>query len=270
MGRSVVPDNSRASPRAPSRRKRLCSAIPSSMCWPVGDSFHWTASGRSANAGGFAVGKYTPFRLIHPARCVVTATSADTVTTDAATGRRASAPSARPNASWVELSAGDVSPGSTGTSGMGWAGGDAKRGGSRRTHSASSLPGANPSHSAHGAVGQAQQALVLGVRHGLEPALEVPALGRAEQGAELPAPAKLDDPPAAGSEHGAELAGARVRDDAVERLAVHVHDPEDAPQPAHRLLSQPLPDIALVELGIAHHDDDAPRRVHAEMVGDVA
>ncbi len=131
-------------------------------------------------------------------------------------------------------------------------------------------PGAGDERLSHGTGGQAQQALVLGVRHGLEPALEARALGRAEQCAELPAPAKLDDPPAAGSEHGAELAGARVRDDAVERLAVHVHDPEDAPEPAHQLLGQPLPDVALVELGIAHYDDDAPRRVHAEMVGDVA
>jgi len=122
----------------------------------------------------------------------------------------------------------------------------------------------------HGRGGQAQQPLILGVRHGLEPSLEAPAPGPAEEGAESPAPAEFDDAPAAGREHRAELTGARIRNDTVERLAVHVHDPEDAREIAYRLLAQRLPDVALVELGVTHHDDDAPRTGRAPVVGDVA
>src|SRR2546426_6423134 len=93
----------------------------------------------------------------------------------------------------------------------------------------------------HGRGGQAQQALILGVRHGLEPSLEARAPGPLREGTESPAPAKLDDPPAARREHRAELAGARVGDDTVQRLGGHVDGPEDAPQPLHRLPGHRLP-----------------------------
>src|SRR3989442_8038365 len=77
-------------------------------------------------------------------------------------------------------------------------------------------------------------------------------------GTESPAPAKLDDPPAARREHRAELAGARVGNDAVERPAGHVDDPEDAPQPLHRFLRERLPDVTPLQPGVAHPDHEPP------------
>src|SRR5512145_409658 len=60
-----------------------------------------------------------PLRFIQPARCVVTATSADTVTIASPTGSRPSAPSTRPNASCVEARAGTGASSVSGTSGGG-------------------------------------------------------------------------------------------------------------------------------------------------------
>ena len=110
---------------------------------------------------------------------------------------------------------------------------------------------------------------VLGVRHRVEPALEPLAAGRGEPRAEPPPPAQLGDAPAARREHPAELARPRVGHDPVERLTVHVHDPEDPAEPRHRLLGERLPDVALVELGVADHDDDAPRRPRPEVIDEV-
>ncbi|PYN52340.1 MAG: hypothetical protein DMD92_21695, partial [Candidatus Rokuibacteriota bacterium] len=89
--------------------------------------------------------------MIQPARCVVTATSADTVTMAFAASVRARAPSTRPNASWVEHSAGYVSASVAGTSGGAAGRGGAQSGGSRRRSAASSLSGGKPSHSPPGA-----------------------------------------------------------------------------------------------------------------------
>ncbi|PYN52341.1 MAG: hypothetical protein DMD92_21700 [Candidatus Rokuibacteriota bacterium] len=57
IGRSVSPASSRARPSAPSSRNRLCSAMPSSMCWPAGDSLHCIACAVSANGFARASGK---------------------------------------------------------------------------------------------------------------------------------------------------------------------------------------------------------------------
>src|SRR2546422_4356444 len=62
----------------------------------------------------------------------------------AAPGSRASAPSVRPNASWVELSAGYASSISKGMGGTARAGGGVKSGGGRPTPSASSPPRREP------------------------------------------------------------------------------------------------------------------------------
>src|SRR3989442_1113812 len=165
----------------------------------------------------------------------------------AAPGSRASAPSVRPNASWVELSAGYGSSSSRGMGGTARAGGDLKSGGGRRVGLAA---GTGEERLPHGRGGHAQQALILGVRHGLEPSLEARAPGPLREGTQSPAPAKLDDPPAARREHRAELAGARVRNDAVERPAGHVDDPEDAPRPLPPLLGERPPGVAPLEAGI--------------------
>src|SRR5439155_585805 len=80
-----------------------------------------------------------------------------------------------------------------------------------------------------------------------------PAL--AEEALEISPPPELADPPAAGLEHRAHLAQPAVGDDAIQRLAIHIHDPEDVREPRHDFLSQRLGHVALVELGVA--DDDA-------------
>src|SRR5205809_676379 len=122
---------------------------------------------------------------------------------DAATGSRARAPSARPNASWVELSVGYVSSISRGVSGAARAGGGARRqlivaepGQEAGQHRGGLSAGAGDERLPRGAGRRAEQALVLGVRHRLEPSLEPRAPGLLEHGLELPAPAKLDHPPA--------------------------------------------------------------------------
>src|SRR3972149_2850615 len=58
MGRSGTPESSRDRPKAPSARKRLCSAMPSSTCCPAGDCFHCIACGVSAKKSGRAEGAH--------------------------------------------------------------------------------------------------------------------------------------------------------------------------------------------------------------------
>src|SRR5207244_1111155 len=83
-------------------------------------------------------------RVIQPARCVVTATSAETVTTASPSGRRASAPRTRPNASCVDIAPMYVSSSARGTAGAAARGGGVHSGGSRRTCAASAPAGSNP------------------------------------------------------------------------------------------------------------------------------
>ena len=52
-----------------------------------------------------------------------------------------------------------------------------------------------------------------------------------------------------------ELGGADAGDDPVEALAVEVHDPEDVAEALDVILEDGLPDVALVELGVAHQRD---------------
>src|SRR5205807_8901746 len=102
-------------------------------------------------------GPYPPVRLIQPARCVVTATSAETVTIASPSGRRASAPRTRPNASWVDIAPSYVSSSARGTAGAAARGGGVQSGGSRRTYAASSPAGSNPTHSSPGALPNASR-----------------------------------------------------------------------------------------------------------------
>ena len=93
--------------------------MPSSTCWPAGDSFHCTIAGPSAAKPGLGRGKYTPLRVIQPARCVVTDTSAEKVTTRSPMGTRPRRPRTRPNASWVDDCGGYASSSVSGSSGAG-------------------------------------------------------------------------------------------------------------------------------------------------------
>ena len=111
----------------------------------------------------------------------------------------------------------------------------------------------------HRGRGQADERVVLGIGHGLEPRPETLAAGPGEGRVKPRAPAQLDDVPARGGEPRAELAPPRIGDDAVEALPIHVHDPQEIAQLGERVLEQRLPHVALVELRVAEHGDEAPR-----------
>ena len=62
-----MPDSSRARPKAPSARNRLCSAMPSSMCWPAVDSFHATACDALSTRAGLDA-RHVDALAVDPAR----------------------------------------------------------------------------------------------------------------------------------------------------------------------------------------------------------
>ena len=86
----------------------------------------------------------------------------------------------------------------------------------------------------HRAGGQADERVVLGIGHGLEPRPETLAAGPGEGRVKPRAPAQLDDVPARGGEPRAELAPPRIGDDAVEALPIHVDDPQEIAQLGER------------------------------------
>ena len=112
--------------------------------------------------------------------------------------------------------------------------------------------------------GRAQQPLVLLVGHRVDAGAQVGALGEAR--------AVLDHHgvPAGGLEHRGEAAGGDVGHDAVQRLAVEVHDPHDLAQAGDHRVGDRLPAGALVELGVADQGDLAAAARHVEVARDVA
>ena len=64
--------------------------------------------------------------------------------------------------------------------------------------------------------------------------------------------------------------GPRVGHDAVEALAIDVDDPQHVAEPPHDLLAQRLPDVALVQLGVADHHDEALGRGAAAVIEQIA
>ena len=311
-----------------------------------------------------------PLRFIQPARCVVTATSADTVTTASPAGSRPSPASARPNASCVDDWSAYGSSSDSGIAGTGRAAGAVKSPGRARMCSASGVPGANPAHSSPGAMpsasrsasicavlvtmvwlsgspanGKPQPLIVWAritegrsrsrpaasyafrisarswpptsatspasassdtsasrrsraasmppaasatralrsspagwrrsrwystLRGTLQPGPETLAAGPREARLQSPAPAQLVHTPAAGTEHLGELARAAIGDDAVEALPVDVHDPQHVAELTHDVLAERLPHVALVELGVADHDDEALGRYPHPVIRQVA
>ena len=104
-----------------------------------------------------------------------------------------------------------------------------------------------------------EEALVQPVRHLVDaPPQEISALPRVRL-TQPPAVLQLDHVPAVEPEDLLELHRLDDRDDAVEALAVEVDDPEDVPEAARLRLDDRLPDVALVELGVAEDGDEAPR-----------
>jgi hypothetical protein len=109
-----------------------------------------------------------------------------------------------------------------------------------------------------GRIGVADQRLVLLVAHLVDAAAQGVAAGGAHGGFEPGAVFGLEDLPAGTGEEGLEAAGADTGDDPVETLAVEVDDQDDVAEALDRLLGHRLPDVALVELGVAEEGDEAP------------
>ena len=97
----------------------------------------------------------------------------------------------------------------------------------------------------------AEQPLVLGVGHGVDPVPQRLPARPGEQLVEQPPVLQRDDLPARRAEHAAQPVGGDQRDHPVQRLAVHVDDPDDLAEFGHAGVDDGLPDRALVELGVA-------------------
>ena len=81
--------------------------------------------------------------------------------------------------------------------------------------------------------------------------------------AQPPAVLQLDHLPARRLELPLELVRLDDRDDAVEALPVQVDDPEHVAEPAGLRLDDRLPEVALVELGVAEQGDEPAARCRA-------
>jgi hypothetical protein len=119
-------------------------------------------------------------------------------------------------------------------------------------------------------LGGAEETLVELVRHLVDPAAQelapLPGVGLAQ-----PAPVlELEHLPPGGAELVFELMRLDDRDDAIEALAVEIDDPEHVREPASLRLEHRLPEISLIELGIAEHRDEAPAGACPKCVSDVA
>ena len=117
--------------------------------------------------------------------------------------------------------------------------------------------------------GQAEEGLVLGVRHVVDPAPQAVAVGAGERLLQTAPVLEVDDVPAVRPKHLADPLRLAVRHDAIETLAVEVDDPHHVAEPAHVLLGDGFPDVALVELSVAHEGDVARVRGRGEMVREV-
>ncbi len=117
---------------------------------------------------------------------------------------------------------------------------------------------------------QPQQALVLDRRQSLQPRAQPLTARPREARLQRAAPAQLVHAPAARAEQVGELARPRVGHHAIEALPVDVHDPQHVAEPADDFLAEHLGDVALVQLGVPHHHDEARRRDGATVIGQIA
>ena len=143
IGNSGWPQRLQVAPSSPSRPTRLVSAMPSSMCCPVGFSRQCRmVSASSANQSVRSRADHTPTLFTQPPRLVLELTSGLTVTTRAAASgaSRVRSSRARPSAAWVVATPVGERPRSSGTAG-GACGGEAWRR-SRRAVCAHSSPAA--------------------------------------------------------------------------------------------------------------------------------
>ena len=117
----------------------------------------------------------------------------------------------------------------------------------------------------------AQQPLVLLVGHLVDARRAAPIRRRAvEELAQAAAVLDGDRLPPRRLEHAGEPARRDVRDDAIQRLAVEIDDPQHLAEVRDHRVDQRLPDRALVELGVADQRDLPTALRHVEVPGDVA
>ena len=98
--------------------------------------------------------------------------------------------------------------------------------------------------------GAAEQPLVLGVGHGVDPVPQRLPARPGEQLLQQPTVLQRDDLPARRGEHAPEPVGGDQRDHAVQRLAVHVDDPDDLAEVGHAGVDDGLPHGTFVEFGV--------------------
>ncbi len=122
---------------------------------------------------------------------------------------------------------------------------------------------------AHRRRGKSDQALILAVGHLHQTPAQPVAAAPPEHGGGASSPAQIDHAPAERGERRGHLVPAGVGDDPIEALPIDVHDPHDVAEPSKHLFSEGFPDVALVQLGVADHDDDALGRAHPTVVRDV-
>ena len=130
IGNSGWPQRLQVAPSSPSRPTRLVSAMPSSMCCPVGFSRQCRmVSASSANQSVRSRADHTPTLFTQPPRLVLELTSGLTVTTRAAApgASRVRSSRARPSAAWVVATPAGERPRSCGTAGGACRGGAGRR-----------------------------------------------------------------------------------------------------------------------------------------------
>lgn len=130
MGNNGCPQRLQVAPSSPRRLTRFTSAMPSSMCWPVGFSCQcMTVSASSLNQLVRSSADHTPTLFTQPARLVLELTSGLTVTSLRATAgaARLTSSKVRPKAACVVAVPDGVLPKSTGTAGGAVAGSATRR-----------------------------------------------------------------------------------------------------------------------------------------------
>ena len=116
----------------------------------------------------------------------------------------------------------------------------------------------------------AQEALILRIRHLIDAALQRLAALARKGLAQLRAVLHDLDLPAMIAEDMRELLRAHAGDHAVQALAVEVDDPGELTEATRGRIGERLPDVALIELGIAHQRHEAATGLSVEMRVDVA
>jgi hypothetical protein len=123
---------------------------------------------------------------------------------------------------------------------------------------------------AHLGRGAAEEPLVLGVGHVVDPPAQRGAAGAGEQLLQHPAVLHGEHLPAGGGEHPLQPGRAHRGDDAVQRLPVEIDDPDYLAQLGDHRVEHRLPDGALVELRVAHERPLAAGAAAGQLGVDVA